>query len=285
MEFINQIKSKYKQGDLSLKLIFICAGLFVLSTLVNFLFFAYHPLKLQDYFGVLGNFEMFLRQAWGIFTYMFFHANLIHLLFNCLMLYVMGKFFLRYFRDQDLWTFFFFGGISGGILFLIYSNLATSSNWSLVGASASVYAIFFALVAYVPKMNVQFAIININLPLDKVALILLGFDLIMIVMNNNVGGHISHFGGAAFGYLYMKQFEKGNDFLGKFFRNFFQKKSKLRTTKNSTPKPPKDDYEFNAQKVEKQKRIDQILDKISRSGYDSLSKEEKDFLFKSGRNG
>lgn len=283
MEILDQLKIKYRQGDISIKLIFIFVGVFLVSFILNFVFFSRSPFQFQDYFGVLGNFDSFARQPWGIFTYMFFHADLIHLLFNSLMLYVISQFFLRYFREQDLWVFFLFGGVFGGLIFLIFSSIFGLPNWSLVGASASIYAIFFALVAYVPKMNIQFAIININVPLDKIALFLIALDVIMILADNNVGGRISHFGGAIFGFLYMKQFEKGNDFLGNFVRMIFNRKPKAKKTFRS--KPPRDDYEFNSLKVEKQKKMDKILDKISRSGYDSLTKEEKDFLFKSGKNG
>jgi hypothetical protein len=204
-----------------------------------------------------------------------------HLLLNMLMLYFVGQLFLRYFRNEDFLTFYFGGIIFGALFFMVFAGVLNYGQL-LLGASAAIYSVFFALVAYMPKTRVQLAFININIPLDYVGYAFLALDLIMILTNDNVGGHISHFGGAAFGFLYMKQFEKGNDFLGNLIRKLFYRK-KL-TVKKSNPKPPRDDYEFNSQKVDKQKKVDKILDKISRSGYGSLSKEEKDFLFKSGNN-
>src|SRR5690606_21118647 len=252
MDLINQLKYNFKNGDLSIRLIFICVGVFVLDSILRL--FSVH---LSNYFSLGSSWDGFLRQPWGILTYPFFHGNLIHLVLNMLMLYIMGKFFLRYFRNHDLLTFFIFGAISGGIFFVFLSPLIGAPA-VLVGASAAVYSIFFALVSYVPKMRVQLAIVNITLPLDYLAYGLLGFDLLMILLDNNAGGHISHLGGAAFGFLYMKQFEKGNDFLGKLILNLTSSKKTVKTSKNKRPKTPRDDYEFNSQKVDNQKKVDAI---------------------------
>lgn len=278
MDVIEQLKYNFKHGDVSIRLIFICVAVFIIDSVLRLF-----NLNVGAYFNLWSGWEGFVRQPWGILTYSFFHGNLIHLVLNMFMLYVVGKFFLRYFRSNDLLTFYFWGSIFGAIFFIFISPLIDNPA-SLVGASAAVYAVFFALVAYVPKMKLQLAIVNITLPLDYLAYGLLAFDVLMIIADSNAGGHISHLGGAAFGFLYMKQFEKGNDFLGKFWINLFNSKPK-QAKKTQRAKPPKDDYEFNSMKVEKQKKVDAILDKISRSGYESLSKEEKDFLFKSGKNG
>lgn len=280
MALIEQLKNNFKRGDVSVKLIFICVGVFLLDAVLKL--FNFH---LGSFFSLGAEMDTFFYQPWAILSYAFFHGNLLHLAFNMLMLYVAGKFFLRYFRDHDLLTFYFFGAVSGGLLFVLYSTWSGDDPSSLVGASAAVYSVFFALVSYVPKMKVQLAIINITLPLDYLAYFLLGFDVLMILTGNNDGGHVSHLGGAAFGFLYMKQFEKGNDFLGVFRSKLSSLGKRTEKKKPQRPKPPRDDYEFNAQKVEKQRKVDAILDKISRSGYDSLSREEKDFLFKSGKNG
>ena len=281
-DIIQQLKNHYKSGDITIKLIFICVGIFLISTLVDVIF-QKSFFSLSDYFSAKASFDQFFSQPWGIFTYPFFHGNFLHLLLNMLMLFFVGKLFLRYFRSEDFLTFFLFGAISGAVLFMAFSYVLNYGN-ALVGASAAIYAIFFALVAYIPKTKVQLMFININIPLDYVGYAILAFDVLMILFNaKNTGGHISHFGGAMFGYLYMKQFERGNDFLGKFFRNLFRR-NKIKTH-NQRKTPPRDDYEFNGQKVAKQQEIDKILDKISRSGYESLTKEEKDTLFKAGKNG
>lgn len=289
-DLFEQLKNNYKNGNVSVKLIFINVAVFALAIIVNFIFFRDGIIEVEDFFDAKPSFIQFFSQPWGAFSYTFFHGgtdsfskNFLHLALNMLMLFFVGKIFLRYFRADDFLTFYFSGSVSGVLFFMIFSDVLKYGG-SLLGASAAIYAVFFALVAYMPKTKVQIAFININIPLDYVAYALIGFDVLMILANDNVGGHVSHLGGALFGFLYMKQFEKGNDFIGKFFRNlFFSKKIKKNPTRNSTP--PRDDYEFNAQKVKKQQKVDKILDKISRSGYESLSKEEKDFLFNSGRNG
>lgn len=279
-DLIQQLKDKYKNGEINVKLIFICVGIFVLAFLINSLILKNSTLKVDDYFAAKATLDQFFSQPWGIISYTFFHGSFMHLALNMLMIYFIGQLFLRYFRKENFLTFFLFGGISGALLFMAFSPVLNYGN-SLVGASAAVYSLFFALVAYIPKTKIQLMFININIPLDYVGYGLLAFDLVMILSGDNVGGHISHFGGAAFGFLYMKQFEKGNDFLGSLILSLFFRKKVQRQKKVKTP--PKDDYEFNSQKVEKQNKIDKILDKISHSGYESLTKEEKDFLFKAGR--
>jgi membrane associated rhomboid family serine protease len=282
-DIIQQLKTQFKSGDITIKLIFICVGIFVLSAIVNLSFFQKTLYSVEDLFAAKATLNEFFSQPWGILTYTFFHGNLWHLLLNMLMLFFVGKLFLRYFRSEDFLIFFLFGSIFGALFFMLFSPVFHYGE-SLVGASAGLYAIFFALVAYIPKTKVQLMFLNFNIPLDYIGYALIGFDVLMIAMGDqNLGGHISHLGGASFGFLYMKQFEKGKDFLGKFFRSLFSKK-KLKVEKGRKT-PPRDDYEFNAQKVQKQQEIDKILDKISRSGYESLTKSEKDTLFKAGKNG
>ena len=281
-EFIQQLKSNYKNGNINVKLIFICVAVFIFSLLIDLIFFRNSASNLFDYFDAKPSIEQFFSQPWGIITYTFFHGGVLHLALNMLMIYFVGQLFLRYFRKEDFLTFFLFGSISGALFFMGFSYVFNYAN-GLVGASAAVYAVFFALVAYIPKTKVQLMFININIPLDYVAYGLLALDVFMIVTDSNVGGHISHIGGAVFGFLYMKQFEKGNDFLGGIIRTlFFREKKSVQKERRTAAR---DDYEFNSQKVNKQKEVDTILDKISRSGYDSLTKEEKDFLFKQGKNG
>jgi len=289
-DLIQQLKTKFREGDVSVKLIFINIAVFIITAIVDFIFFRGSVLGIDQYFGARPSIEGFFNRPWGILTYSFFHGSPLHLVLNMIMVYFVGKLFLRYFRNEDLLTFYLWGALGGALFFMIFSGILNYGQ-ILIGASAAVYAIFFALVAYIPKTKVQLMFINLNIPLDYVGYFLIGYDLLMIlsgqfdwlnISDHNIGGHISHLGGAAFGFLYMKQFEKGNDFLGGFIYKLFYKNPKSHNIK--TKKPPKDDYEFNSQKIEKQQKVDRILDKISRSGYESLSKEEKDLLFKSGKN-
>ena len=287
---LDELKLKYSSGNSATKLIYINVVIFFTLLIVDFVVqkTGNSVLTTTDLFG-LTSAEKLMTRPWQVLTYSWLHGNLIHLIMNMILLYFVGQLFLQQFRNQNLYTFYIFGGIFGGIFFILFQSVFNYSHL-LVGASASVYALFFAMISYNPKMPVRLILIPTSFPLLYVGYVFIAFDVYNIITDQNAGGSISHLGGAIFGYLYMKQFERGNDFLGKFIfqiSNIFQKKEKstFKTYKNTSTQQnvPKDDYDFNHQKVEKQKKIDTILDKISRSGYESLSKEEKDFLFKEGR--
>ncbi|WP_298777002.1 rhomboid family intramembrane serine protease [uncultured Empedobacter sp.] len=290
---LDDLKLKYSSGNSATKLIYINVVVFFTLLIVDFILrtVANSIINTTDLFA-LSSFDDLLTKPWQIFSYSWLHGNLFHLIMNMVLLYFVSQMFLQQFQNRNLVTFYIFGGITGGIFFLLFQNIFNYSHL-LVGASAAFYAVFFGMISYNPKMPVRLLLIPTSFPLLYVGYFFIAFDVYNIIANQNAGGSISHLGGAIFGYLYMKQFEKGNDFLGNFIikiEQLFQKKDKstFKTYKNTSSTStrtnvPKDDYDFNHQKVEKQKKIDVILDKISRSGYESLSKEEKDFLFKEGR--
>ena len=289
---LDDLKLKYSSGNSATKLIYINVVVFFTLLIVDFVFkTTAHSIVTTTGLLALSSFDELIRMPWQILTYSWLHGNLFHLIMNMVLLYFVGQMFLQQFQNRNLVTFYIFGGIFGGIFFLLFQNIFDYSHL-LVGASAAVYAVFFAMISYNPKMPVRLLLIPTSFPLLYIGYVFIAFDVYNIIADQNAGGSISHLGGAFFGYLYMKQFERGNDFLGNFIlqiENIFKKKEKttFKTYKNTSSTQqnnvPKDDYDFNHQKVEKQKKIDTILDKISRSGYESLSKEEKDFLFKEGR--
>ena len=289
---LDELKLKYTKGNSATKLIYINVVVFFTLLIIDFVLrnLLKSPITTADLFALSSTQEL-LYKPWQIITYSWLHGSLFHLLMNMVLLYFVGQMFLQQFQNQNFYTFYFFGGIFGGIFFLLFQNIFNYSHL-LVGASAAVYAVFFFFFSYNPKMPVRLMFIPSAFPLLYVGYVFIAFDVYNIISDQNAGGSISHLGGALFGYLYMKQFEKGNDFLGKFIfqiEGLFKKreKSTFKTYKNTSStnnqSVPRDDYDFNHLKVEKQKKIDTILDKISRSGYESLSKEEKDFLFKEGR--
>ena len=290
---LDDLKLKYSSGNSATKLIYINVVVFFTLLIVDFILrtVANSIINTTDLFA-LSSFDDLLTKPWQIFSYSWLHGNLFHLIMNMVLLYFVGQMFLQQFQNRNLVTFYIFGGITGGIFFLLFQNIFNYSHL-LVGASAAVYAVFFGMISYNPKMPVRLLLIPTSFPLLYVGYFFIAFDVYNIIANQNAGGSISHLGGAIFGYLYMKQFEKGNDFFCNFIikiEQLFQKKDKstFKTYKNTSSTStrtnvPKDDYDFNHQKVEKQKKIDVILDKISRSGYESLSKEEKDFVLKEGR--
>ena len=159
----------------------------------------------------------------------------------------------------------------------------------MVGASASIMSLLIATTAYQPLMEIRLLLIG-NVKLWHIAAVLLLLDLLQIQLENT-GGHIAHLGGAFFGYIYIKLLQNGTD-LSKvvssaidFFTSVFDKKpSAPFKSVHVNPKKPavKRDGKI-VQKDKTQQQIDEILDKISKSGYDSLTAEEKEFLFKAGK--
>lgn len=278
MGLIDDIKHKYQNGNLAIRLIFINVAIFLFVAIGKAIF------KSIDFVGLLGlssDLTDNLTKPWAIFTYMFLHVRPWHLIFNMIMLYAIGQFFYRYFNDKAFGQFYFLGGIFGGILYLLF-NFISPSYSVLMGASAAIYSVLFAMVSYQPDLRVRLMFVQEPVKLMYVAI---GFIALGFILNaDNFGGNISHVGGALFGYLYMKQFEKGKSWFDGIKNPFKSVKPKLKAKKNTNyEKPPKDDYEYADWKKKKEDDTNTILEKISRSGYNSLTKEEKEFLFKQGK--
>lgn len=282
MDLIQQLKHRYIHGNIAIKLIYINIAIYILGLLVNLL--SHRVDYMQLYFGLSSYGSDFWAKPWSLFTYIFIHGSFMHLVFNMLMLYIVADFYFRYFGEKSFKTFYFVGGVSGGIFFLLFNILFPHFS-RLVGASAAIYAVFFAMVAYQPNLQVRLMFTNTTLKLLHlaIALLLLGF----LLNTDNLGGNISHLGGALFGYFYMKQFERGNHPLSaveKWIKSLsFPNLKSLKKQKKSTPKPTANKESFSETPGESNLNIDSILEKISRSGYNSLTQEEKDFLFAQGK--
>lgn len=231
----------------------------------------------------------FIFRPWSIITYGFTHYAFLHLLFNMMVLYFVSQMMLNLFSPKLTLNIYFLGIIMGGLFFLFAYNVFPQNflkpAGALVGASAGVRALLIFLCAYMPNTQVRMIAFNIKLWHLGVALVI--FDLIGL-FGSNQGGNIAHLGGVVLGYFYAQQLIKGHD-IGKafeklmdYFTNLFKggKKSPLKTVyrKKSSTVAGHNKSEFK--EFSKQKQIDLILDKISKSGYESLTEEEKAFLFK-----
>lgn len=238
-----------------------------------------------------------LWRFWTPITYMFTHFGFWHLLGNMLWLYFMGQMFLMVFDNKQLFGTYILGGLSGALLYIlcynvfpVFSQAVTAST--CVGASAAVTAIVIAICVMRPNMEIRiFGIIPMTL--KWLGILYVVFDVLQITGDNS-GGHIAHLGGAIFGALFAWQYSNGKD-LTKGFNNLMDKivtllpsanqsgkKRKMRVVYNDTNHSASNS-DFNRTSAENQRRMDEILDKISQSGYQSLTKEEKEFLFKMGR--
>jgi len=288
---LNNLKQEFKQGTILNKLIYINVGVFLLFSILGVFSWAAFKFNIHPFLERLylpADSSILLIQPWTFVTYMFLHNGFLHLLFNMIWLHFGGKIFLQYLNPKQLLSTYILGGISGGLLFIIAYNYVPAltmhtQNAQALGASASVLAIVVAIATYSPNYSVRFPFIGI-VKLKHIAIVCVILDVLSIPQGN-AGGHIAHLGGALFGYFYIKQLKKGNDisngfsdFLNKLV-NTFKTKSKLKTVH----KRSKSDKQFNKEKTEQQKAVDLVLEKISKSGYESLSKEEKATLFSASK--
>ena len=220
-------------------------------------------------------FTAFTHRVWTLFTYMFLHLGIWHIVSNMLWLYWVGGIFNEYLGSKRLLSVYILGGLCGGLLFVLLSNTIPvfHAETHLIGASASVMAIVVATAIFLPEYSIHLVLIG---PVKLKYLALISFVLTTLIdLSENTGGKIAHIGGALFGIVYMLQYKNGRDLSIGFYKvidliTFKQSKMRLVHKKDSV----------SLSKAGLQKKVDEILDKIARSGYESLSKEEKEILFK-----
>ncbi len=290
MDIIQDIKSSFKKGSYLTQLIYINIGVFLLVNLVavGTFFAGASPLEniLVDWLSLPADAQQLLTRPWTPITYMFLHEHFLHVLFNILWLYWFGNIFLQYFASKHLLSVYLTGGLAGAILYIVSYNVFPVFESALplaraLGASAGVYAVVFATSTYVPNYELRLAFLG-KVKLRYIALTLIVLDIILIP-SGNAGGHLAHLGGAFLGFWFAYQFRKGRlitkafeHFLDMFF-TLFKPQKKMKVTYKKTGNV---DYDYQNKKASQQESINKILEKISKSGYSSLSKEEKEMLFK-----
>ncbi|MBU2525268.1 MAG: rhomboid family intramembrane serine protease [Bacteroidetes bacterium] len=277
------LTDKIKQLRYFEKLIALNVTLFVFNHLITFFaglprdfFFKY--LELPKSLGA------FLMQPWSMLTYAFVHYDFMHLFWNMLLLFFVGRLFVDYFGQRNFLPVYFLGAFSGGLFFWVSYNLFPvflEVDSSLVGASAAIMAVLIYTCTYLPKTEVQ--LIFFRVPLAYIGI---GFVLIDLVQlpQSNPGGHLAHLGGALLGFTLAYNLIKTT---GSWYKLDLLKKMRAKHAKLHSVYKNEEAFRGaprtnGMSKSEKQQKIDEILDKISQSGYDSLSKDEKDFLFRSG---
>lgn len=291
---IADLQEKFKRGNIYMRLIFINAGIFIITTLltVSLQLFNRSIPHLFDLFELPASFERLISQPWSIITYMFMHAGLLHILFNMLWLYWFGSLFLYFFSAKHLRGLYILGGVFGGLLYMTAYNVfpyfsQVIESTTLVGASASVLAIVAATAYREPNYRVQLFLFG-TVRLKYLAIIVIGSDLLFIT-SENAGGHLAHLGGALGGVLFAYCLTKGIDLtnwinkiidgiVSLFSTKKWKRKTKMKVEYNNSFNR-KQDYNYNAQKKAQSDEVDRILEKLKKSGYDSLSTEEKKNLF------
>ena len=224
----------------------------------------------MSWFTISADFSELILKPWSLLTYGFLHGSFSHLFWNMIMFYYFGNILVNIFGDKLIFRLFLSGVVVGGGTYVLSYNIFPvfkDVSSVMIGASAGVMSVLVFLTVYNPDYRIR--IVFFNIKVLYIALFLFVYDIIQIPFNNS-GGHIAHIGGAIWGYYYCIRYNNGNDLVKKLLTFFKFSGSKYKPKKNS----------FNKTN---QKKIDSILDKISASGYDSLSKSEKDYLFKAGK--
>jgi len=303
--FIDDLKHQYRHGGMTIRLIFINSIIFitlqillVFGRLIGGSFESLIASILPSIFYLNTDLGEFLIHPWGIITSIFAHFTVWHFLMNMLFLYFSGKMFEQLFDQKRLLYTYMVGGIAGGILeilaHLIFPTLQ-NEKIVIVGASGSVMAIFAALAFHRPNLTVNlFGVFPVRL------IILAGFfiltDLLSLGLNDGTA-HFAHIGGVIIGMVSVHNLYSSSNLINRaqmigdsfirFFRNLFSSNKKLKVKKGGATRGPKfkSDEDYNAEAKERQLIIDKILDKISKSGYDSLTKAEKEILFNQSKNG
>ena len=294
--FISELKHQYKFGGMHMKLIFINVIFFlvigILNTIANLSENPELKLVLADIFTLQTDFKQFIYKPWGLFTSIFSHFEILHILFNMLMLYFAGKMFEQFFSGSRLLAVYVLGGIFGGIIEIAahtFIPLLAELPVVVVGASGSIMAIFIGLAFYKPKLQVSFFNI-IQFPIIYLGLFFLITNFLSLGLKDGTA-HFAHIGGAIIGVIASQNPHSKNNLVAQFEGMLMKILNFFLTFKFSSQTGPKKDVrrmkdeEFNLDKKKRQEKIDVILDKISKSGYESLTKAEKEFLFKQSNNG
>lgn len=292
MSIKEEIRQTFKSGSNLTKLIYINLAFFLVVNLVEVFYFllnrhdSYSAFLLT--FAVPADLHILIRKPWTVITYMFLHKNFLHILFNLLWLYWFGRIFLEYLDGKKLVGVYLLGGLSGAFLYLLAYNIFPVFFQQLemshaLGASAAVMAIVIAISVYVPDYSVYLLFIG---KVKIIYIALIGFLATSFFdFSINTGGKIAHIGGALFGLIFTLQYRKGRDLTRGLNRlidaiiGLFKPGPKVTVTHRKA----ETDYDYKIRKKDEQAEIDRILDKIAKSGYDSLTKQEKETLFRQSK--
>lgn len=309
MNLFERLTYEYQKGSMIIKLIMINVAVFIVTGILFSLLKLFNinlAGRFMHWFALHSNLEHLLITPWTFITSGFIHSGFLHILFNMLWLYWIGRILEEYIGSRKVLPIYIYGVLLGGLFYVISFNVfplfeTWKQNSFAIGASAGVMAIIWATVALLPDYKIRLFLIG-TVPLIYIALLMSVLDLLGVA-GNNAGGRIAHLGGALMGYLFIQQYRNGND-LAKPFNSvmdwlsnlFSRRKPKLkvkyrRDEQEKRVRPKKRKVRKKEKVVEKEvgtkskqqrdneKQLNAILDKISENGYESLTKAEKEFLF------
>lgn len=295
-DFWASIKRQFAEGSSMIRLLYINVGVFVVLKLVSvcMMLFNVSPVVFQSYLELPASLPLMIRQPWTLVTYMFMHLQVFHLFFNMLCLYWFGRIFLEYHSQKQLVGVYILGGLGGAFFFLLAYNLFPYFRGEvytsfLLGASASIMGVIVSAAMAAPNYPVRLFLLG-EFKLKYMAVVMVLVSMLGVT-SDNAGGEFAHLGGAFVGYLYAVSLRRGKDLsrpvskLIDKLTNLFRRKPKVKVYKdNRKYHYAKSDAEYNQEKAANNAAIDKILDKIKRSGYESLTAEEKRQLFDRSRN-
>lgn len=302
MSIIQDIKDSFRQPNNTLKQlilinVIVFVALIVLRTVLYLTGSSWVYTGLMRFIALPSDPLVFITRPWTIITYAFAHEGFLHIIFNMLNLYWFGQLVREYLGEKKLTSLYILGGIAGGVLYILSYNLIPyfadrAAYAAMIGASASVLSIVVAAATLLPNYTFNLLIIGpVRIKYIAAFLVLLS---ISGAIGDNAGGNIAHLGGAFFGWMFIKQLQRGRD-MGRplhgtigFFANLFKRRPKLKVTHRQAAtvgngSPASSSYSSGYGGKPSQMEIDRILDKISVSGYESLSKEEKQKLFQASQ--
>lgn len=291
---LHNVKSNYKSLNMLQKIIVVNAIIYLFVNLGDVVLRLFNFPDgtvtgfLTDWLAVPSSVKSLIYRPWTLITYSFYHENFLHILFNMLWLFFMGRLFTEYLGEKKLLPLYLIGGLCGSLLFISFYNLFPLFSREVdiavaLGASASVLAITIAIATLLPDYEVGLFLPQWRVKLKYIAIALFVIDLLSIT-GNNAGGNIAHIGGAIFGFIYIKQLKKGRDLTGGLQRLIDRITQKKKPSIKVVFRKDSSDESYHNKKANNQETIDKILDKISRSGYASLTNEEKELLFKASKN-
>lgn len=287
---LDDLKWQFRYGNIVNRLIIINLAVYLLFLIV-WIFFKFSEQSLaydlfMSWLYMPAAPLKFLTRPWTLITYQFLHGGFLHILFNMLWLYWMGRILVDYLSERRILALYLMGGIAGGLLYMLVFNIfplfgENLSEYQLLGASASVYAIVFATVTLLPDYEIRLVFLG-DVKLKYLTLAVIIMDIILIASGKNVGGHIAHLGGAFFGWLFIAQLQKGNDWSTPlaWIQDKFSKKEKPLADMKVVHRSSRKSKTGNKDTFTDQASIDAILDKLLENGnnINALTKKERDIL-------
>lgn len=295
----DDIKREFNNGNVIVQLIVINVAVFILYILTGLIIKLTHNgdaawvvqmASIRSWLVIPPDAAAFIRKPWTLITHMFLHESVWHLVFNMYFLYLFGSVIKEYIGNRKLLPLYTYAGIIGGLFFLLSVSLFPAifiqgSPPYAMGSSAAVLAVVVAAATLIPDFTWSLILIG-PVRIKYIALFIVVTNLASALFIPDTGGFVSHLAGALFGYLFVRQLQAGYDWSKPFnntldwIKNLFSGRRQPRVVYKTKSKEPIKRSRPADVSADKQQRVDAILDKIARSGYDSLSSEEKEFLFK-----